>query len=65
MLILRNSFIPQVIEEDKIQETCSTLGTYFILELRKLMDDYAIIGDVRGKGLMIGLELVEDRVCIH
>ena len=37
-------------------------GTYFLNELAKLREDFKIIGDVRGKGLMIGLELVEDRV---
>ena len=37
-------------------------GTYFLNELAKLREVFKIIGDVRGKGLMIGLELVEDRV---
>lgn len=52
----------QVIEEEKIQENAAKTGTYFILELRKLMDEFEIIGDVRGKGLMIGVELVQERV---
>jgi acetylornithine/succinyldiaminopimelate/putrescine aminotransferase len=52
----------QVIEEEKIQENAAKTGTYFILELRKLMDEFEMIGDVRGKGLMIGVELVQERV---
>lgn len=37
-------------------------GDYLIAKLRILKDDYEIIGDVRGKGLMIGMELVRDRI---
>ncbi len=36
-------------------------GDYFMAKLRDLQGKYACIGDVRGKGLMIGMELVEDR----
>lgn len=52
----------QVIKEEKIQENAAQTGTYFILELRKMMDEFQTIGDVRGKGLMIGVELVKERV---
>jgi 4-aminobutyrate aminotransferase len=38
------------------------VGGYLMDRLRALMDKHAIIGDVRGKGLMIGVELVRDRV---
>lgn len=57
-----NYFKTQVIEEEKIQENAEKTGTHFILELRKLMDEFETIGDVRGKGLMIGVELVKNRV---
>ena len=30
--------------------------------LMKLRNDFEVVGDVRGKGLMIGLELVKDKV---
>lgn len=37
------------------------MGEYLLESLRELMNKHAIIGDVRGKGLMIGVELVKDR----
>lgn len=37
------------------------LGDYFRHHLRKLAEKQSLIGDVRGKGMMIGLEFVTDR----
>jgi 4-aminobutyrate aminotransferase len=37
------------------------VGTHLLAGARALMDKHQIIGDVRGKGLMIGVELVKDR----
>ncbi len=52
----------QVIEEEGTQQKALDLGTYMMLELAKLRDEVEIVGDVRGKGLMIGIEMVEDKV---
>ena len=37
------------------------VGAYLLEGLRALMDKHSLIGDVRGKGLMIGIECVRDR----
>ncbi|MBS0377368.1 MAG: acetyl ornithine aminotransferase family protein [Proteobacteria bacterium] len=39
----------------------ATVGEYFMGRLRELQRDFECIGDVRGKGLMIGCELITDR----
>lgn len=56
------SAVLDVIKEDRLQENSEEVGTYFLQELLKLRDEYEIVGDVRGKGLMIGVELVKDKV---
>lgn len=55
------SAVLDVIDEEKLQENCEVVGTYFLHELAKMRDEFSIIGDVRGKGLMIGMEFVEDK----
>ena len=50
-----------VIDEDGLQENSRVVGGYFIEGLKKLQQSHDLIGDVRGKGLMIGVELVRDR----
>jgi 4-aminobutyrate aminotransferase len=39
----------------------ASVGEYFMARLRELKERHACIGDVRGRGLMIGMELVTDR----
>ncbi|OIK10216.1 aspartate aminotransferase family protein [Bacillus sp. MUM 116] len=51
----------QIIEEERLIENARVNGEYFISLLKKLQEKYEWIGDVRGKGLAIGIELVEDR----
>lgn len=55
------SAVLDVIEEEKLQENSLVVGTYFLKELAKLRDEFPIVGDVRGKGLMIGVEMVKDK----
>lgn len=51
----------EVIEQEKTQENCLKLGAYILSGLNKLKEKYPIIGDVRGRGLMLGIEFVKDR----
>ena len=51
----------EVIENEKLQENSLKQGTRIKLGLEKLKAKYPLIGDVRGKGLMLGVEMVKDR----
>merc|ERR1711915_595375 len=51
----------KVLDKEKRQEHCAVVGPYLINRLRELQEKYEVIGDVRGRGLMIGVELVTDR----
>lgn len=44
-----------------MQRNSKTVGSDLIKELGKLRDEFECVGDVRGKGLMIGVELVNDK----
>src|SRR6476620_10935746 len=50
-----------IIEEDDLRTNAAVVGDYFRKKLEELQVKHAIIGDVRGMGLMQALELVEDR----
>jgi 4-aminobutyrate aminotransferase-like enzyme len=51
----------EVIEEERLVENAETVGRHFRDKLEELQQKYPVIGDVRGKGLMLALELVKDR----
>ncbi len=48
----------EVIEEEGLQENAKLVGLYYMSLLKELMQKYSCIGDVRGMGLFIGVELV-------
>lgn len=50
-----------VIEKEATPDRTAKLGKMLRTGLDKLKEQYSIIGDVRGKGLMQGIELVKDR----
>jgi len=51
----------EVIEREKLQENSLTIGNRLLAGLNQLKEKYKLIGDVRGKGLLVGIELVKDR----
>ena len=50
-----------IIEEENLLENCTVMGDRLRANLTALMEKHQIIGDVRGKGLFQGCELVKDR----
>ena len=51
----------RVIENEGLQENSLNIGGYLDSGLKELAAKHDLIGEVRGKGLMIGVELVKDR----
>ncbi len=50
-----------IIEEEGLLDNTTRMGDRMVANLRELMNKHRIIGDVRGKGLFVGAELVRDR----
>ena len=51
----------KVVDDENLQQNCLELGNLFMKGLKELQQKYDQIGDVRGNGLMIGMELVKDK----
>jgi 4-aminobutyrate aminotransferase-like enzyme len=54
-----------VIHDENLQENALNVGTFLKDGLRGLMDKHSLIGDVRGIGLFIGVELVRDQTTLE
>jgi len=50
-----------IITEEKMSENALTMGARVVDGIKQLMKRHEIIGDVRGRGLLLGMELVRDR----
>ena len=48
----------EVIEEEGLQENARQVGNYYMEQLRSLAGEFKSIGDVRGSGLFIGIDIV-------
>ncbi len=51
----------RIIEDEGLLDNTTNMGAYMMDQLHALKDKHAVIGDVRGKGLFLGAELVADR----
>ncbi len=51
----------EIIQEEKYLEKAATLGAHFKKKLEELQQDHKIVGEIRGQGLMLGVELVRDQ----
>ncbi|MBR9821364.1 MAG: aminotransferase class III-fold pyridoxal phosphate-dependent enzyme [Rhodobacteraceae bacterium] len=51
----------EIIENEGLLENTTQMGAYCLSKLEELMEKHKVIGDVRGKGLFLGAELVADR----
>ena len=57
------SAVLDVIKEEKLQENSHRVGSHLLQRLGKLQGQLPeVIGDVRGKGLMVGMEMVANKV---
>ncbi|MFX1520293.1 MAG: aspartate aminotransferase family protein [Promethearchaeota archaeon] len=51
----------EVIKEENLAKNAAEMGDYLIKRLSEIQQERTLIGDVRGKGLIIGVELVRDQ----
>ncbi len=51
----------EIMLEEKLPERAATMGAYLMDGLKDRLYRHGIVGDIRGKGLLIGIELVTDR----
>jgi len=51
----------EIIRDEKLIENAKVMGAYLVEGFKELMKTRKLIGDVRGRGLLLGVELVKDR----
>ncbi|MEZ5830438.1 MAG: aminotransferase class III-fold pyridoxal phosphate-dependent enzyme [Dongiaceae bacterium] len=51
----------EIIMRDRLKENAAAIGASLLARMRALKDQHEAIGDVRGLGLMLGIDLVKDR----
>ena len=51
----------RIIQDENLLQNCTDMGDRMMGNLQALMEKHKVIGDVRGKGLFLGAELVSDR----
>lgn len=53
--------VMEVLERDNLRDHATRVGNHLLNSLKQLMNKHSLIGDVRGIGLFVGIELVKDR----
>ncbi len=53
--------VQRYIAKHNLIERCAERGDYFMAALKRMAENEELIGDVRGKGLFVGIEFVQDR----
>ena len=51
----------EVIEEENLLENVQRVGEFFMKRMTQMMANHPIVGDVKGKGFLLGIELVKDK----
>ncbi|GAA6194166.1 aspartate aminotransferase family protein [Phaeobacter gallaeciensis] len=51
----------RIIQDENLLDNCNAMGEHMMGNLHALMEKHKVVGDVRGKGLFLGAELVADR----
>jgi len=51
----------KVLEEEKLQENALNMGNLLLKGMKELQSKYEKVGDVRGQGLMLGMEIVKNK----
>lgn len=51
-----------IIEKENLRDNATRVGNHLLNLLRQQMNKHCLIGDIRGIGLFIGIELVTDRI---
>ena len=54
-----------VLRDERLPENAFKVGNLLLNDLRGLIDKHSIVGDVRGSGLFLGVELVKDRATLE
>lgn len=53
--------VMDIVEKEKLMEHAGQVGNYLLEKLREIADRHDTIGDVRGRGLFLGIEIIQDK----